>query len=221
MTRNSLLSSKLHLALIAGATAVFAAAPAAEAAVIYTDLTATPLVIPNNLDGVYLNILTGATGTSGLDVAGWDINPYNNGGGLTFYGSASPAGILATGTPGTSAQATALALGALISAAGQYNQFQTRGAAFQVTGQEFLGFRFLNENTNAINYGWALISTTASSGVNLGFPASILGYAYEDTGASIAAGAGLPAVPEPSTYAMFGLALAAAAGRTLWKRRAD
>jgi hypothetical protein len=215
MTRNSLQLSKLHLALFAGAVAAFVAASPAEAVVVYTDLSASPLVIPNNIDGVYINIVTGVTGTSGLDVSGWDINPYNNGAGLTFYGSASPAGILASGTPGTGAQAVALAPGAVIGAGGQFNQFQTRGAAFQVTGQEYLGFKFLNESTGVYNYGWALISTSASSGVNLGFPASILGYAYENSGGSIT----IPSVPEPSTYAMFGLALAGAAVRTLLKRR--
>jgi hypothetical protein len=216
MTRNSPLPSKLHLALFAGAVAAFVAATPAEAVVIYTDLTAAPISIPNNIDGVYLNVVTGVTGTSAATVSGWDINPYQNSAGLTFYGAATPSGVMATGTAGTGAVATALSFGALISAAGQYNQFQTQGTAFQGGGTNFLGFRFLNEGTSTTNYGWLLISSTAGDG----FPASILGYAYENSGASITAGAGIPAVPEPSTYALFGLALAAAAGRTLWKRRA-
>ncbi|HEY1089764.1 MAG TPA: PEP-CTERM sorting domain-containing protein [Burkholderiaceae bacterium] len=205
---------RLHVAMFAGATAVFAVASSAHADVIYTNLAATPLSITNSIDGVYLNIVTGVSGSSGAAVPGWDINPYNNNAGLTFYGAASPSGIMATGTPGTTAVATALAFGALISSAGQFNQFQTVGTAFQAEGTNYVGFRFQNEVTGAQNYGWALIS----SGATAGFPASILGYAYENTGLSITAGQ-VSAVPEPSTYAMFGLALAGAAGIGSWRRR--
>src|SRR5690606_35829892 len=63
------------------------------------------LNVPNTIDGVYLNMVTGQTGTS---VTGWDINPYNNSAGLTFYGTATPYGVLATGTAGTSAETQAL-----------------------------------------------------------------------------------------------------------------
>ncbi len=204
---------KLHLALVAGAVAVFAAAPSAEAAVVFVDRSASPINITNNIDGVYFNVVTGVTSATGAGTPGWDINPYNNGAGLTFYGAATPSGVLATGTPGTGAIATALSFGALISAAGQYNQFQTVGTQFQTAGNRYLGFRFLNETTAATNYGWLLVS----SGATAGFPAAITAYGYENAGASITAGA----VPEPSTYAMFGLALAVAAGwRGLKGRRA-
>ncbi len=216
MNTHSFLQKKLHLALVAGAVAVFSAAPPAEAAVVVVDLTAAPINITNSIDGVYLNVVTGAA--TALAAAGWDINPYNNGAGLTFYGAASPSGVLATGTAGTGAVATLLAYGDLISAAGQYNQFQTQGTAFQTAGTSYVGFRFLNESTATTNYGWLRLSTGATAG----FPAGITAYGYENAGASITAGAGLPApIPEPSTYAMFGLAFAAAAGwRRLKSRRA-
>jgi hypothetical protein len=216
MNTPSFVPKQLHLALIAGAAAVFAAAPPAEAAVVVVDLTASPLSITDSLEGVYFNVVTGVATAAAS--AGWDINPYNNGGGLTFYGAATPSGVLATGTPGTGAVATLLGYGGLISAAGQYNQFQTQGTAFQAAGTSYLGFRFLNESTSAINYGWLRLSTGATAG----FPAAITAYGYEDLGASVTAGAGLPApVPEPSTVAMFGLAFAATAGwRSLKGRRA-
>ena len=52
---------------------------------------------------------------STTEFAGYDFNPYNNNSGLTFYGNISPSGILATGTPGTTAQARVLQFGDLIS----------------------------------------------------------------------------------------------------------
>ena len=218
MNISSSVFKRLNVAMFVGAAAVFAAAPSAHADVIYTNLSATPLSITNSIDGVYLNVVTGVSGSSGA--AGWDINPYNNNAGLTFYGAATPSGIMATGTPGTGAVATALTAGALISSAGQFNQFQTQGTAFQPGGMNYLGFRFQNESTGAQNYGWLLISSSAGTGTGLGFPASILGYAYENTGASILAGQTVAApVPEPSTYAMFGLAFAGAAGLSAWRRR--
>lgn len=170
---------KTHLAACALAAATFSGN--ALGAIV----CASPeLDVPNSIDGVYLNMVTGQSGTS---VSGWDINPYNNSVGLTFYGTASPYGVLATGTAGTSAEAQALAAGDLISptpAVGFYNQYQTRGAAFQSTGTRFLGVKFLNETTNAANYGWLQVT----SGASTGFPATINRYCYENTGIAIKAG---------------------------------
>jgi len=202
--------NKLHAAFFAGAVAVFAAAPSAHAIVVYV-VPAVPIPITNSIDGVYFNLVTGATGSSGAAVSGWDINPYNNGAGLTMYGAASPSGILATGTPGTLAVATPLAFGAVIGPAGQYNQFQTVGTGFQTAGLRYVGLRFQNEALGLQNYGWLQIN----SGAGAGFPASIVSYGYETDGGQILAGA----VPEPSTYAMFGLALAAGLGLRGWRNR--
>jgi hypothetical protein len=201
--------SKISRSVLAGATALLFLAPAAQAAVISVSFASAPVVVPNNIDGIYFNFVTGTRSTT--EFTGYDFNPYNNNGGLTFYGAAAPSGILATGTPGTLAQARVLQFGDLISATGQYNQFQTRGDGFNITGQEYVGLRFLNEATGILNYGWALMSTTAGNG----FPASVLGYGYENTGLSITAGqtaAVVPPsgdVPEPGSIALIALALGA------------
>jgi hypothetical protein len=206
MSKTMFASKRLHAALFTAATAIFVAVPTAQAAIVFVQPPA-PIAIGNNIDGVYLNVITGATGTSGAALAGWDIDVYNNGGGLTFFGTGTPYGVLATGTPGTTAEATALSFGAMISPAGQYNQFQTRGAAFQSAGTRYLGFRFLNETTGATNYGWLQISSGGLPAPDGGFPASILSYGYENMGGSITAGAMPAPVPEPSTWAMFSVAL--------------
>ena len=166
------------------AVSVCVASPAAMAAIVCQ----TPnLSIPNDISGVYLNLVTGASGTSGTAVPGWDINPYNNGAGLTFYGAASPSGVLATGTPGTTAEASALAAGASVSptpAPAFYNQFQTKGTAFQTAGTRFLGLKFQNEVTAVPNYGWMEIV----SGATAGFPATISRYCYQNDGTAITVG---------------------------------
>ncbi len=180
------------------------AAPA-NAAVVFVDLSAVPIAVPNDIDGVYLNLVTGVTGTSEAAVLGWDINAYNNTEGLTFYGAASPSGVFATGAPGFLAVATSLSFGDSISSSGQYNQFQTTAPNFQSAGTRYAGFRFLNEDTSQLNYAWLEIQSGGSPAPNGGFPSAILRYAYENTGLSITAGEIPPivsAVPEPQEWAL-------------------
>ena len=182
------------------ATALLTLPSVAQAAVIVSNVS---ISVPNNIDGVYINVVTGATGASSTAVPGYDINIYNNGAGVTFYGAASPSGILATGTPGTLAVARDLTAGTVIDSTGQYNQFQTVGTLFQVAGNHILGFRFLNESTGVEDYGYARITTSSGSGTSLGFPATITQLVYDNSGASLTvAGTTTPAVPEPATWAM-------------------
>lgn len=196
--------TQLSRSVLAAATALLLLAPAAQAAVVSVSFGNAPISVPSNIDGVYFNFVTGVRSTT--EFVGYDFNPYNNGSGITFYGAPGPSGILATGTPGTLAQARVLAFGDLISASGQYNQYQTRGDAFDVTGQEYVGLRFMNEATGILNYGWALMSTTAGNG----YPAAVLAYGYENTGLSIRAGeTAAAAVPEPGSLALVGLAMGA------------
>jgi hypothetical protein len=53
--------------------------PAAQAQIVWSG--PVNINVPSNIDGVYMNVLTGVTGTSGGAVAGWDINPYTAGAG--------------------------------------------------------------------------------------------------------------------------------------------
>ncbi|MBL8297612.1 MAG: hypothetical protein JNN30_04610 [Rhodanobacteraceae bacterium] len=146
--------------------------------------------VPANIDGVYLNLVTGAQGTAGGSVAGWDINLYQTGtpAALYFFWPATPAtsfGGVATGTVYDS-----LTSGATIGAAQSYSVASGGGGAanfvnWQVasTGR-FLGVRFFNEATSAINFGWLQLDTGATGG----FPATINQYCYDNTGATITAG---------------------------------
>lgn len=183
-------------AVVLEAAALCLGSTSAMAAVV---CSSAPVSVPANLDGVYLNIATGATGTSGSGVSGWDINLYQTGtpAGLYFFWPSTPAssyGGVATGTVYDS-----LLAGATVSAAQAYSVASGGGGAanyvnWQTTTAQtgrYLGVRFFNEATSAINYGWMQIDTGASNG----FPATINQYCYDNTGAAIVTGAGVDAAP--------------------------
>ncbi len=144
--------------------------------------------VPADLDGVYFNIATGATGTAGGGVAGWDINLYLTGSALYFFWPSAPAssfGGLAVGSV-----YEALSAGAVVDGSGTYSVASGGGGAanyvnWQTTNTgKYLGVRFYNESTSAINYGWLQLDTGAAAG----FPATINAYCYENTGGSIMTG---------------------------------
>jgi hypothetical protein len=167
--------------------------------------------VPNTFSGVYINLLTGATGATPGAVPGWDFGPWGSSSLLSFFWNGTPANTAG----GVAATATGpyldLALGSFVSAASVYSASATSAAAaaFQTSGTHFLGFRFLNEATGIVNFGYAQFSTTGPGG----FPATIVRYAYENTGA------GITVVPEPTTFALFGVMAAGALGVRVWRSR--
>ena len=199
-------------AAVAAAALAAPAIPTADAVIVTNNIN---LTIPATIDGAYINFLTGATGSSGGTVVGWDINPYLTNGVFTFFWTTTAAtngGGVATG-PATGVYAS-LNPGAIVSAAATFIANSGGGGAgstinFQSSGQHILGFRFLNEATSAINYGYAVFNNTGPSG----FPATLVSYSYENSGAAITV------VPEPSTFALFGVVAAGALGLRQWRRR--
>ena len=214
-------------AVVLEAAALCLGSTSAMAAVV---CSSAPVSVPANLDGVYLNIATGATGTSGSGVSGWDINLYQTGASaLYFFWSATPTnsyGGVATGTVYDS-----LTAGATVSSAQTYSTATGGGGPanfvnWQTTTAQtgrYLGVRFYNEATSAINYGWLQMDTGATNG----FPATINQFCYENTGAAITTGAGaavvnpgtvsgttvtLPAIHLPSTTSSSPLTFTASGG---------
>jgi hypothetical protein len=188
------------------------AASSAAAQIIYSG--PVNLTIPVSTNGLYLNVVTGANnlpppGTGGLTVPGWDINPWSSTG-LAFFNPASPAGgVYVVTAPGFVAN---LAPGASIGAGGLFGSGTgTNTAQWNLNSDDnVFGFRFFNEASGTVHYGWARLSLGASP-ID---PARMLTeYAFEATpGLAIQAGV----VPEPGTYALMGLGLA---GVALWARR--
>ena len=157
----------------------------ASAAIVYSGVVNLP--IPVNIDGVYLNVVTGATGSAGSAVAGWDINPYSATA-LTWFNAVGTG--MVRGVGGSTTLVDNLAFGYLVNASspnyGGGSSESTGPTAFTFNSENNLvGFRFLNESTGATNYGWLRIGL----GPSFNDPTRrIIEYAYDDSGAGIMAG---------------------------------
>ena len=150
-------------------------------------------------------MLTGASAeTTGAAVPGWDFNLYARSSTstptLTFFWNLFPgdtSGGVALTTTGSYRD---LSPGAVISSA---SIFSTRSnaesaAAFQTSGTHNLGFRFFNESTNAVNFGYLTMTTNGPTG----FPATVNGWTFENSGGAITVPDAVAAIPEPATWAM-------------------
>ncbi len=184
----------------------------AEADVV--DSGAVNIVIPNNIDGIYMNILNGNVGTSGAGVTGWDINPYSaSAGSFNLWG---PTVNTWYSAGGVNAGPYNLPGGTVIggAAAGFFRPGGATNIAPQMnlnSSDNYLGFMFVNEdNSDLVHYGWLQLEFGATAGDR-----AIVRYAYEsDAGVSITVPS---AIPEPSTLALLALG---ATGLIARRRRA-
>ena len=200
----SKLSNRLevHFAACAAAVAGASAINVAEASIVYSGPVS--IAVPNNIDGVYLNVVTGATGTSGLGTPGWDINPYSaTAGNFNLWGPTATTWFNVLGQ-------YRVEEGTVIGPGGTYGRpGGGTNVGLQVnlnSTNNFFGFQFANEaNANQIHYGWVQFEFGANAGIR-----SIIGYAYEDVaGASIAAGA----IPTPGAAALLAMGAVGLGGR--------
>jgi hypothetical protein len=156
------------------------------------------LDVPATSEGLYLNLISGVSGTTEASVPGFDIDIYaavstNPSGQLRFYwGSAATGG---AGVASVGDSYAVLSGGQLIGPASLFTRAAFTGdtSAWLAGASGYLGMRFLNETSSTINYGWMLLTTTAP----LGFPATILEWCYDDSGAAI----GTPVSPLELVFA--------------------
>ena len=182
------------------------AAHNADAGIVWSGIV--NINIPSNVDGVYLNVVTGQSGSAGGAVTGWDINPYS-GTNLNFFAPSSPASShgVVRGVGGSASLVDNLAFGTVIGSSlanagwGTGNVETTGATAMNLnSSQNLVGFRFYNEATGAVHYGWMRIQFT---GTAFSQPRAIMEYAYESTaGQSIQAGY----IPAPGALALVGAA---------------
>ena len=214
-------SPKLDASTVAARLGMCAAALAGTAGMV-TDANATvvtfstPIAIPNTFAGVYINLLTGANAITPGAVPGWDFGPWGSSNTLSFFFPSTPANAFGAVAGTTTGPYLDLTPGTTIGASSTFAAVTatTATTAFQATGTHTMGFRFFNETTSAINFGYLTMTTTGP----LGFPATITGWSFENSGGSIT----IPAVPEPATTGMFALgalALGAANLRRIRRQR--
>jgi hypothetical protein len=146
-------SSRLtrHFAAAAAAAVVGASA---SASVVYT---AVNWVIPNNIDGLYINVETLATGVAGSGVAGWDLNPYS-GATLTNLSWFNATGTGMLRFPGaTTGSAGNLPVGTVVGSTGSYGSgavtVGTAAGNWQLNASNYFGFRF-TASDGLTHYGW-------------------------------------------------------------------
>jgi hypothetical protein len=202
-------------------TAVLMSAQRADAAVVYSGLENISVPTTNGTGGIYLDLTKpgsffiptkgGGGAAEGLNTVlpGWDVNFYRgsatftnalrwyyNGGALAAFNGAH--------------HVAALGAGVMVDGSSALGTYQNMGPTFTST-TAFMGVEFFNASNNPL-FGWIRVT----GGSTLGFPATIVDWAYEDSGAGILTGAGI--VPEPSSLAL-GCLAAGAAGLVAWRKR--
>lgn len=162
--------------LIEAAALCLCAMPAMAALV---DSGPVNVVIPDDADGLYFNVVTGAAGGSGGAAPGWDINPYSAAAGtFNLWGATTntwfnPQGVV-TGNYNLPAGTVVQGAAAAFFRPGGANDLT---AQFTLNSdQNFLGFRFANEaNGGANHFGYIQVQFGATIGTR-----SIIRYVYED-----------------------------------------
>lgn len=190
----------------------------ADAALIYSGIV--NINVPSTVAGVYLNVVTGISSSVPTFAPGWDLNPWGNTS-LNIWTNnlANPAntdGVIVDYASGSSTTLIDnLPLGAFVDATSSYGRTagtETTGAtAFNLnSSSNIIGFRFYNEPTSRMNYGWARFSLSSATAAQ---PRTLIEYAYDDTGQPII---GIGWIPEPASL---GLLAAGAAGLAIRRRK--
>jgi hypothetical protein len=197
-----------HLAACAVVTAA-AVSGGADAAIVYSGIQ--NIAIPANLDGVYLNLITGLSGSSAGAVAGWHVNPYSAT--ALRFGTNFPEPdvyFVGTGADANGGPAVNLAVGSVIGnpvastmSASYVWSYSTAAAVFgasagqwQLNADNYLGIRSFEADGSVLK-AWMRIAVGATVTSR-----TIVDWAYEIDGRGLEVGA----IPAPGAIALLGLA---------------
>ena len=184
-----------HFAVCAAAVATVACVGTANAAVVTWNAN---LVIPNNIDGQYINVQTQVYGSAAGLAAGWDLNPYGTSTtAMSWFGAAAPNGcVIGLGQGGTTNAVASLSAGTLVSAASTFGNTASTVTAggWRLNQANYFGFRFLGAG-GTTHYGWGIMTMGATMGVR-----TLTQVSYESTAAT-----GIT-IPAPGALALLGLA---------------
>ena len=185
-----------HFAVCAAAVATVACVGTANAALVTWNAN---LVIPNNIDGQYINVEMQNAGSAAGNVAGWDLNPYGTSTtAMSWFAAAAPSGcVMGLGQGGTTSAVASLTGGTLVSSASTFGNTASSVTAggWKLNQANYFGFRFLGADAGS-HYGWGQFTIGATMGVRtLNF------VTFETT-----AGASVTVAPAPGALALLGLA---------------
>ena len=184
-----------HFAVAAVATVV---AGAANAAIVHWDAN---LVIPNNIDGQYINVETQVFGSAAGLVAGWDLNPYGTSTTtMSWFAAAAPSGcVTGLGQGGTIVGVANLSNGTIVGSASTFGNTASGVAngGWVLNANNYFGFRFVGADT-LTHYGYGVFSVGATMGVR-----TLVSIDFESVAATSIT---VVAVPAPGAIALLGLA---------------
>ena len=179
--------SKHFLACAAALTTV-ASVGTANAGVITWNLNQ---VVPNNIDGLYVNVELQTTGSAASQVAGWDINPYGTSTlAMSWFAALAPSGcVTGLGQGGTTTAVASLTAGTVVSGASTYGNTASTVTAggWLLNAPNYFGFRF-TASDGLTHYGFGVMTIGATMGVR-----TLTSLSYESVaGVAITAGSGGP-----------------------------
>ncbi len=178
------------------ASAAALVAGAANAAVVTWNCN---LVVPNNIDGQYINVEAQTFGSAAGLVTGWDLNPYGTSTtAMSWFAAAAPSGcVMGLGQGGTTSAVASLSAGTLVSAASTFGNTASSVTAggWVLNSANYFGFRFLGADA-LTHYGFGQMTIGATMGVRtLNF------VSFQTTAAT-----GINVIPAPGAIALLGLA---------------
>ena len=189
-------TNRLHKYRALAAVATAAVVATSNASVVTWNINQ---VVPNNIDGLYINVEAQTFGSAASAVAGWDINPYGTSTlALSWFGAAAPSGcVMGLGQGGTTSAVASLSGGTLVSSASTFGNTASSVTAggWMLNSANYFGFRFLGADA-LTHYGWGIMTVGATMGVR-----TLTSVTFETTAAT-----GVTVAPAPGALALLGLA---------------
>ena len=189
------ISNRFEKHIVAAATVAMTAAAANAGLVTWN----ANLVIPNNIDGQYINVETQVAGSAAGNVAGWDLNPYGTSTtAMSWFAAAAPSGcVMGLGQGGVTAAVASLSGGTLVGVASTFGNTASSVTAggWVLNAANYFGFRFVGADAGT-HYGWGIMTVGATMGVR-----TLTSVTFETT-----AGASVVVAPAPGAIALLGLA---------------
>jgi hypothetical protein len=176
---------------------LFGASSICQAAIVYSPLL--NLAIPVASPGLYLNIQTGASGTSAAAVPGWDINV----GGTSSLNFTTPGGynFVRLNSASPTSGPSNLTAGFNVSASMPTASWIAGGATSGLTLNSmanYIGFQF-TASGGTTHVGYLVLSIGSSV---TGADRKIVSYAYNDQSITTPLGASIEVTPAPGALAL-------------------